>query len=220
MTDMLASDLIASDPDLPAAKTAQVIPKPSEAFILQECKQLRDEIWTRVQDQRATERYILIAFALIYSFLLFHEKPASEETKIIIMSAWYVPPLLAFLALARWCENVHCIQLIAHYTEKQEGKILGRKGGWESYLHRMNKGQVSVLASRHYVAFWLLLIFCTMTIATYQLCLYLTGWRHPAAFAVAVGVVATIVALAVMAHPVRRLVSHLQQARSDQHLRP
>jgi hypothetical protein len=213
MTDVLDPDVIASHPELPAAK-------PSEAFILQECKQLRDEIWTRVQDQRATERYILIAFALIYSFLLFHEKPASEETRVIIMSAWYVPPLLAFLALARWCENVHCIHLIAHYTEKHEGQILGREGGWESYLNRMNKGQLSVLVSGHYVAFWLFLIFCTMTIATYQLCLYLTWWRHPAAFAVAIGLFATMVALAVMAHPVRRLVSHLRQGRSDQHLLP
>src|SRR5262249_21700269 len=158
----------ASPPELPAAKIDYVITKPSAAFILQECKQLRDEIWTRVQDQRATERYILIAFALIYSFLLF-QRPASEEAKVIIISAWYVPPLLAFLAAARWRENVQCIRLIADYTEKQEGWILGREGGWESYLKRMNKGQVPVLVSGHYVAFWLFLIFCTMTIATYEL---------------------------------------------------
>jgi hypothetical protein len=213
MIDVLDSDVIASHPELTADKTAHVITKPSEAFIFQECKQLRDEIWTRVQDQRATERYILIAFALTYSFLLFHEKPASEETSVIIMSAWYVPPLLAFLALARWCENVHCIHLIAHYTEKQEGQILGREGGWESYLTRMNKGHGSVLVSGHYVAFWLFLIFCTMTIATYELCLYLTGWRHPAAFAVAIGLIATMVALVLMAHPVRRLVSRLRHGR-------
>jgi hypothetical protein len=216
---MFNSDVIVSDPGLPAAGTSQIT-KPSEAFILQECKQLREEIWTRVQDQRATERYILIAFALIYSFLLLHEKPASEEIKVIIMSAWYVPPLLAFLTAARWCENVECIHLIADYTEKQEGRILGREGGWESYLNRMNKGRGSVLVSGHYVAFWMFLIFCTMTIATYQLCLYLTGWRHPAAFAIAIGIFATLVALAVMAHPVRSLVSRLRQGRSDQHLRP
>ena len=30
-----------------------------EHYILHECSQLRDEIWTRVHDQRATERYIL-----------------------------------------------------------------------------------------------------------------------------------------------------------------
>jgi len=136
------------------------------------------------------------------------------------VSAWYVPPLLAFLALARWCENVRCINLIAHYTEKQEGQILGREGGWESYLQRMNKGHVSVLVSGHYVVFWIFLIFCTMTIATYQLCLYQTGWRPPFAFAIAIGIFAMMVALTVMAQPVRSFVSQLRQGQSEQHLRP
>jgi hypothetical protein len=228
MTDMINSDIIVSHPDLPAAgdklasdvtashsellaaKTDHVITKPSDAFILQECKQLRDEIWTRVQDQRATERYILIAFALIYSFLLFRERPASEETKVIIMSAFYIPPLLAFLALARWRENVQCIQQIARYTVKHEGQILGPEGGWESHLYRMHKGRTPVLVSMHYVVFWLFLIFCTMTIATYQLCLYET-WRDPFAIAIAIAAFATMVALAIMAHPVRSLVSQLRQ---------
>ena len=213
---VLNSDVIASHPKSPAAGMADVTMKPSEAFILQECRQLRDEIWAKVQDQRATERYMLLACAVIYSFLLFQKHTeASEETKVIIMSAWYVPPLLAFLAAARWCENVRCIRLIADYTKRREGWALGRRGGWESYLKRMNHGQVPVLLSGHYVAFWLFLIFSTMTIATYEL-FYLTGWRYPAAYAVAVGVLATVVILAVMAHPVRSLASKLRPGRIAQ----
>jgi hypothetical protein len=217
--DMLDSDVIASHPESFAAEMAHPIVKPSEAFILQECRQLRDEIWARVQDQRATERYMLLACGVIYSVLLFKHAVASEEAKVIVMSAWYVPPLLAFLAAARWCENVRCIRLIAGYTEKQERRTLGRRGGWESYLKTMNHGQVPVLVSGHYVAFWLFLIFSTMTIATYELCCYLTGCRHPVAYAVAIGVLATLVILAVMAHPLRSLASKLRQGGSDRHLR-
>src|SRR5262249_32357537 len=120
------------------------------------------------------------------------------------------------LALGRWCENVKCIRRIAHYTLKHEGQILGRKGGWESYLYRKNKGRVPVLLSAHSVVFWLVLIFCTMTIATYELCLYQT-WRHPFAFAIVIGAFATMMALVMMGQPVRRLVSQLWQGRSDQH---
>jgi hypothetical protein len=210
--DMIDSDVVASHPESFAAEM-----KPSEAFILQECRQLREEIWARVQDQRATEKYMLLACGVIYSVLLFKYADAKEETKVIMMSAWYVPPLLAFLAAARWCENVRCIRLIADYTEKQERRILGRGGGWESYLKRLNQRQVPVLVSGHYVAFWLFLIFSTMTIATYELfCCYLTEWRHPAAYAVAIGVLATVVILAVIAHhvimaPVRSLASKLRR---------
>jgi hypothetical protein len=204
--DMLDSDVIASHSESFAAGMAHGIMKPSEAFILQECRQLRDEIWARVQDQRATERYMLLACGVIYSVLLFKYGDAREEAKVIMMSAWYVPPLLAFLAAARWCENVRCIRLIADYTEKQERRTLGRGGGWESYLKGKNQRQVPVLVSGHYVAFWLFFIFATMTIATYELfCCYLTEWGHPAAYAVAIGVLATVAILAVIAHPVGSL---------------
>jgi hypothetical protein len=210
--DMLDSDVIGSHPESFAAEMAHVIMKPSEAFILQECRQLRDEIWARVQDQRATERYMLLACGVIYSVLLFKYALAREETKVIVMGAWYVPPLLAFLAAARWCENVRCIRLIADYTEKQERRTLGRGGGWESYLKRMNHGQVPVLVSGHYVAFWLFLIFSTMAIATYELfCCYLTDWGHPAAYGVAIGVLATVVTLPVIAHPVGSLATKLRR---------
>jgi hypothetical protein len=210
--DMLDSDVVASHPESFAAGM-----KPSEAFILQECRQLRDEIWARVHDQRATERYMLLACGVIYSVLLFKYAEASEENQSIMMIAWYAPPLLAFLAAMRWCENVRCIRLIADYTEKQERRTLGRGGGWESYLKRMKQGRVQVLVSGHYVAFWLFLIFSTMTIATYELfCRYLTEWRHPAAYAVAIGVLAMVVILTVITHhvtmaPVRSLVSKLRR---------
>lgn len=42
-----------------------------KAYILQECGQLRNEIWTRVDDQRTTERYTLVACAFIYFFYFF-----------------------------------------------------------------------------------------------------------------------------------------------------
>jgi hypothetical protein len=137
--DKLDSDVIASHPELPAAKTDHVITKPSEAFILQECKQLRDEIWTRVEDQRKTERYLLLAFAIIYWFLALHGSGSKEKASDdLVACAWYVPPLLAFLAAARWSENVQLIRQIAAYTERREKDMLGSRGGWEAYLKRLN----------------------------------------------------------------------------------
>jgi len=191
------------------------LPHRSDAYILQECSQLRDEIWTRVEDQRATERYMLLACAVIYSFLVLQDgKPVSEEIRLLIACAWYVPPLLAFLAAARWCENVRLIHLIADYTELREEQIFGcSEGGWESYLKRLNKGRgPSVLVSGYYVAFWLFLVFSTMAIAAYQHSPHVTTWRLCAAFLV--GAVATIMALAVMVRPVIMMMFRLRSERA------
>jgi hypothetical protein len=196
------------------------LPHRSDAYILQECCQLRDEIWTRVEDQRTTERYMLLACAVIYSFLVLQDanlqgvnpqngKPPSEGIRLLIACAWYVPPLLAFLAAARWCENVRLIHLIADYTELREAQIFEcPEGGWESYLKRLNKGRgPSVLVSGYYVAFWLFLVFSTMTIAAYQHT-HITPWRLSAAFLI--GAVATIVALAVIARPAIMMMARLR----------
>jgi hypothetical protein len=190
------------------------LPHRSDAYILQECCQLRDEIWTRVEDQRTTERYMLLACAVIYSFLVLQDvrdgKSPSEGIHLLIACAWYVPPLLAFLAAARWCENVRLIHLIADYTESREAQIFEcPEGGWESYLKRLNKGRgPSVLVSGYYVAFWLFLVFSTMTIAAYQHSFHVTPWRLSAAFLI--GAVATIVALAVIARPAIMMMARLR----------
>jgi hypothetical protein len=174
----------------------------SETYILQECCKLRDEIWTRVQDQRATERYMLIACAVIYSFLSLERKaPMSAEIQILTACAWYVPPMLAFLAAARWSENVRQIDQIAEYTRTREKQLLGLEGGWEVYLKQTCPGHgPSVLLSGHYVAFWLFLIFSTMTIAAYQHTLLVTPtWRLSAALLA--GSFAAIGAAALVARP-------------------
>lgn len=191
------------------------LPHRSDAYILQECSQLRDEIWTRVEDQRATERYMLLACAVIYSFLVLQDgKAVSPEIQLLIACAWYVPPLLAFLAAARWCENVRLIHLIADYTELREEQIFGcSEGGWESYLKRLNKGRgPSVLVSGYYVAFWLFLVFSTMAIAAYQHSPHVTTWRLCGAFLV--GAAATIMALAVMVRPVIMMMFRLRSERA------
>jgi hypothetical protein len=113
-----------------------VVLEPDKAYILHECGHLRHEIWTRVEDQRITERYTLLACAAIYFFLLnFCKEPntAGEDIRIASALGWYVPPLLSFLAAARWAEGMYMIHLIADYTETREEQILGRNGGWESY---------------------------------------------------------------------------------------
>jgi hypothetical protein len=47
---------------------AHAVLDPNEAYILQECGHLRNEIWTRIEDQRTTERYTLLACSFIYFF--------------------------------------------------------------------------------------------------------------------------------------------------------
>jgi hypothetical protein len=183
--------------DLPHAVNAQATH--SEQYIMQECGQLRDEIWTRVRDQRTTERYMLLAFGVVYWFLSSHD-PTSEETQILFACGWYVPPILAFLAALRWHENVRLIKQIADYTRRREHLLLGRKGGWETYLKRLNHGRgPSVLLSEYYVVFWLFLVFSTMTIAAYQHALFVTPWRLSAALLT--GLVATIGTMAVIRCP-------------------
>jgi len=181
-----------------------------EHYILHECSQLRDEIWTRVHDQRATERYMLLACAVIYSFLVLHRsEPVSEEIQILLACAWYVPPMLAFLAAARWSENVRLIHQIADYTRAREQELLGQQGGWETHLKKYHNGHgPSVLLSGYYVSFWLFLIFSTMTIAAYQHSFFAT-WRLPAALLI--GLVAAIGALVVIARPWITLVPAIFQ---------
>jgi hypothetical protein len=170
-------------------------------YIVQECSQLREEIWTRVKDQRMTERYMLLACAIIYWSLSLHKHdPVSEEIQILFACAWYVPPVLAFLGLARWCENVRLIDQIADYTRTREGQLLGSHGGWETYLKKRNNGAgPSVLLSGHYILFWLFLVFSTMTIAAYQHAFLITTWRLSAALLI--GLLAAIGTLAVIGCP-------------------
>ena len=46
-------------------RAARVEPAHGEQYIMHECSQLRDEIWTRVKDQRTTETYMLLACAVM-----------------------------------------------------------------------------------------------------------------------------------------------------------
>ena len=171
-------------------------PQPADQYILQECAQLRDEIWVRVQDQRSTERYTLIACAVVYSFLALQK----NEIEILTTCAWYVPPVLSFLAAARWCENVRLINRIADYTKIREKQMLGPRGGWETYLKREHNGRTrSVLLSGYYFVFWLFLIFSTITIAAYQHWSLLSAWKLSAALLAVVS--AAIAALALIARP-------------------
>jgi len=157
---------------------------------------------------------MLLACAVIYSFLALHRSDASEEAKILLACGWYVPPVLAFLAAARWSENVRLINRIADYTRTREEELLGQRGGWESYLRKLNNGRgPSVLLSGYYVSFWLFLIFGTMTIAAYQHALFVTTWRLSAALLT--GLVAAIASWAVIVRPGITLVPPNIQAPSQ-----
>jgi hypothetical protein len=144
---------------------------------------------------------MLLACAVVYWFLSQQRsEPVSEEVQILVACGWYVPPMLAFLAAARWCENVRLIHQIADYTRTREEQLLGPRGGWETYLKKLNNGRgPSVLVSGYYVFFWLFLIFSTMTIAAYQHSLFVTTWRLSAALLI--GLFAAIGTLAVIARP-------------------
>jgi uncharacterized integral membrane protein len=176
-------------------------PTAADQYVLQECAQLRDEIWERVRDQRSTEKYVLIACAVIYSFLSLPRGGwLSDEIVMLKACAWYVPPVLSFLAAARWCESVRLIHRIADYTQAPEAEVLGPRGGWETYLKSTNNGRrLSVLLSGYYVLFWLFLIFSTMTMAAAQHAVFLTAWRLPAALLA--GLLAAIAAFALIARP-------------------
>jgi hypothetical protein len=176
-------------------------PTAADQYVLQECAQLRDEIWERVRDQRSTERYVLIACAVIYSFLSLQRSGwLGDEVAMLKACAWFVPPVLSFLAAARWCESVRLIDGIADYTRAREQAMLGPQGGWETYLEKLHNGRrQSVLLSGYYVLFWLFLIFSTMTMAAYQHPLFLTASRLQAALLA--GSLATIPALVLIARP-------------------
>ena len=46
---------------------------------------------------------MLLACAVVYWFLSLRKNDfVSEEVQILFACAWYVPPILAFLAAARW----------------------------------------------------------------------------------------------------------------------
>jgi hypothetical protein len=100
---------------------------------MEEFKLLREEIRSRSREQRATERYLVLADAAIYS-LLATTKAAENIATGFQWIAWWLPPVLGWAALLRECENARMISIAADYIRKHEPEVLGNEGGWETFL--------------------------------------------------------------------------------------
>lgn len=185
-------------------------PNPTEVlkrqYWIAEFKTLRREIEIRSQEQRQMERYVLIGDAAIYSFLVSQQKGSlatkSETAKpdqtflrpdpILEGIAWYLPPLLALLALVRWAASNGMIAHIARYLQTRERDFVGEKGGWECHLSetRRRSGREVSMVSWWYFVFWTVLVAAPSALAWYQHPLLSTGYKYDwAALAFIFGVI-------------------------------
>ncbi len=139
----------------------------AKAFRVEELKLLRHEIEVRSEEQRAMERYVLLADAAIYAVLVFPNK-ASDKTldTSVAWIGWYLPGLLAVAALVRWYESVRMIRNIAEYIQRIETKVLGSDNGWENHLFKQ-RGEVPI-APGLYSVFWLTAAVAPTALAAYE----------------------------------------------------
>jgi hypothetical protein len=125
---------------------------------LEEFKILRGEIELRSSEGRTMERNVMIISAVIYGFLLTPKSGnISDLDKIYVDQAWYLPPILNFLALVRWRESITMIVALAAYLRGIETAHMGGKG-WEAYLEYRRTKRTNRMISPWYTFFWIVII--------------------------------------------------------------
>jgi hypothetical protein len=143
-----------------------------EKYLLEEMKLLRGEVELRGQEQRNMEKYVIIADAAIYAFLLKDKLEGAAAT--LAPYAWYIPPVLAALAYIRWFESVRMIDRLAEYIARRETRIIKSPDfGWETFLDRKRLTRTSSVPGLNlrpmmphpYAVFWSLLIAGTLSAA-------------------------------------------------------
>lgn len=136
---------------------------------LEEFKILRGEIELRGSEQRAMERYVIVADAFIYGLLVVPPREQVVQDKFLFQFLWFIPPMIGFLALIRWRESVKMIETLAEFLRRREAELFGDNGGWEWFLYREKRkcGQIG-LFSVMYVVFWAILIAGTLALGVYK----------------------------------------------------
>jgi hypothetical protein len=125
---------------------------------LEEFKILRGEIELRSSEGRTMERNVMIISAVIYGFLLTPKSgDLSALDKIYVDQAWYLPPILNFLALVRWRESMTTIVALAAYLRGIETAHMGGKGR-EAYLECLRKKRTNPMISPWYTFFWIVIV--------------------------------------------------------------
>ncbi|MEA2839797.1 MAG: hypothetical protein QOF41_1127 [Methylobacteriaceae bacterium] len=136
---------------------------------VEEFKILRGEIELRGSEQRAMERYVILADAAIYGVLVFPKEGQNAGSQALHQLAWFLPPIIGFLALIRWRESVTMIDYLAEYLRRRERQINAGDVGWEWFLHREKRNEKPIgLFARTYVLFWWIVIGGTGVLACLQ----------------------------------------------------
>ncbi len=119
----------------------------AEEYKLEEMKLLRGEVELRGQERRSMERNVLLADAAIYSFVLAPEKIDFRAMHRLGWLVWYLPPMLAFLALIRWRESLKMIGHLAEYIQSDRDQYPRQKwrlGAVSSDRAQVQKGRDGV----------------------------------------------------------------------------
>jgi hypothetical protein len=134
--------------------------------MLEEFKSLRDEIGMRGSEGRAMERYVVLADAALYSVLVFPKPEQYGGDQVLHNLAWFLPPIIGFLALFRWRESIMMIGDLAAFLRVQQKEIHGGEKGWEWFVrNETRKGQSVAHFALTYIAFWWVVIAGTAALA-------------------------------------------------------
>ena len=150
------------------------VPKGTTEFHLEQLKSLRSEIEERSKELRANERYVLIAIAAVWAFMLatVHGKGTSSDQLTLWADAlaWLFPVLLVILGWWRSQFMVKAIDDLAAYIRQAEAVYVHpRLPGWETYREQHFRGKPNIGVTAE--TFWWLLLVATCVVAA-------LAWRY------------------------------------------
>jgi hypothetical protein len=107
--------------------------KPSgpEQYLLKEFEKLRGEIEATLNNVWSNERYGVVAFGAVWSWL------ASRHVSSV--AAWSLPIVIAIAGFSRNWSLYRHLFLMGDYMRTVEISLVGEKGAWEIYFEKRRK---------------------------------------------------------------------------------
>ena len=144
---------------------ANPLSEQAPSLTLEEYKSLRGQIDYQVKDNRDLERYALIGTGIVYSWLASIDAPT-----LLVIPAWFFPPLLAIIGARRAHSISNRINQIAEYIRGIEAEVYGSTSpirGWETMVQSAKETKSAPGLGRSRRVFWWLLITFTVTASVF-----------------------------------------------------
>jgi hypothetical protein len=127
-------------------------------FHLEEYKSLRDEILKRSTDQRVNERFVYVANAASYAFLINLFKETAPNIRSLSFIGWWIPFMISCAGFFKWRSETKSIENIARYIQFLEQYFGPVNLGWETHLAGKTDSKGSLWKKRSPILYGVLII--------------------------------------------------------------